>query len=249
MNIRGATSRGGWRGDGGFYFGPFASRRAADAFAEGFPRSFQNPPLPDQNPARSGISRLHLFGDENVPRAVLRGLHEAGVRRWKSRPCAGNTRHHRRRADRRNSNVSAKRPAKRSISSAPPRCTSAWKKFPAALRGVAGDRAANRRPRRGDPAARRRGKNGHGVSPARRSSRRAALPEFRRAFEPAALGRGDPARAARADSRRAARDHSAPDRRRFSIAGWPMAHGPGRFPRAIRPARGACRSWPSIWRS
>ncbi len=36
MSIRAATSRGGSRADEGFYFGPFASRRAADAFAEGF---------------------------------------------------------------------------------------------------------------------------------------------------------------------------------------------------------------------
>ena len=39
----------------------------------------QDSPVPDQNPARSDVSRLYLFGNENVPRTVFRGLHESGI--------------------------------------------------------------------------------------------------------------------------------------------------------------------------
>ncbi len=46
-----------------------------------FSRPVQDPPLPDQDSPRSQLSRLHLFGNENVPCAVLRGMHEGRVRR------------------------------------------------------------------------------------------------------------------------------------------------------------------------
>ena len=47
--------------DGGFYFGPFPSRRTAECFCQPLSRSLQDSPLPDQNPPRSQFSRLHLL--------------------------------------------------------------------------------------------------------------------------------------------------------------------------------------------
>ena len=42
---------------------------------------FQSAALPDQNPARSHFSRLLVFGNEDVPGAVFRGLLQGRVRR------------------------------------------------------------------------------------------------------------------------------------------------------------------------
>ena len=128
MPIRAATSRAASLPTKSFYSGPFASRRAAEVFAESFLRSFQDSPLPDQNPPRSEFSRLHLFGNENVPRAMLRGLHaeeyesEVGrtSKRWKPRERRSTS----------DSTANAPRQAKRWISSVPRRCTRSWRKFP-----------------------------------------------------------------------------------------------------------------------
>ena len=47
----------------------------------GLSRPVQDTPLPNQNLARPEFSRMHLLGDEDVPGALLCGLHEAGIRR------------------------------------------------------------------------------------------------------------------------------------------------------------------------
>ena len=63
----------------GFYFGPFASRRAADTFASGFLDLFKIRRCQIKIRRDPSFPRLHVFGNENVPRAVFRRLHEGGL--------------------------------------------------------------------------------------------------------------------------------------------------------------------------
>ena len=91
------------------------------------PRFVQNSALPDRDPARSEFSRVHLFGDENVPGACFAGCtkeeYDAEVALVvETLDTAGG-------ALTAKSSASGKRPAKLSISNGPPRCTNVLRKW------------------------------------------------------------------------------------------------------------------------
>ena len=65
--------------DEAFYAGPFASRRAAEFFADGFRDLFKIRRCQIKIRRDPQFSWLHLFGNEDVPRAVFRRLHERGI--------------------------------------------------------------------------------------------------------------------------------------------------------------------------
>ena len=163
------------RADEGFYFGPFASRRSAEAFSEGFLDLF-----------KIRRCQIKIRRDPNFPGCIYSEMKmclapcfagctkeeydaEVGAGRSKRSIPAGGA-------------LTAKFEREREAASEAldfERAAALHKrleKVAAALRGLAGTCAANRRTGRRDPSARGRRENHRRISVTRRSARRADIP-------------------------------------------------------------------------